>query len=66
MQKVLIISSFWHIKPEFFEIRKLSGWEASAFSSECVTSTKLDVWYLHIKIDVLTDHDTQRGVGLSG
>lgn len=40
-------------------------WEASAFSSEYVTSTNLDLWYLHVKIDVLTDQDSQRGVRLS-
>lgn len=50
---------------QFLETRKLSGWEASAFSSEYVTSTNLDLWYLHVKIDVLTDQDSQRGVRLS-
>lgn len=53
-------------KARFLEIRKLSGWEASTFSSEYVTSMKLDLWHLHIKIDILTDQDTQRGAGLRG
>lgn len=77
-RKYLVLKCFWcngesfnniqflaH-KAQFLEIRKLSGWEASASSSEYVTSMKLVLWYLHIKIDILTDQDTQRGVGLRG